>query len=141
MTIHTGPVQGGTAITVTGVNLGVTFADIQNSTLTLGGVACTPIDIDYMPGRQFVCVTNYFGTAGSNDFHMTLYGTINVNVNNAGPFMAVNPRVSSVTPAFGPLAGGTTLTVGGNVLRAGNYENTAVTLEVDGGPSYLCNIR
>ena len=125
---------------MTGDNLGVTFADIQNSILTLGGVACTPIDIDYLPGRQFVCVTNNFGSTGSNRFRMTLYGFFAVNVNNVGPFMAVNPRVSSVTPIFGPLAGGTILTVRGNELRTGNYENTTVTLEGDGGP-YPCNIR
>ncbi len=139
MTIHTGPVEGGTAITVTGVNLGVTFADIQNSILTLGGVACTPMDIDYMPGRQFVCVTNDFGTASSNDFSMTLYGNIFVTI-NAGSFMALNPIIRSVTPTFGPLAGGTTLTVRGDELGTGNYENTKVTLEVNGGPTYPCNI-
>ncbi len=137
--LHTGPVQGGTAITVTGTNLGVTFADIQNSTLILGNRNCTPIDIDYMPGTQFVCVTNHFGTAGSNRFRMTLYGTIDVNV-DADSFMAVYPGIRSVTPTFGPLAGGTILTVRGNELRAGNHENTMVTLEGDGGP-YPCNIR
>ncbi|XP_064399093.1 plexin-A1-like isoform X2 [Halichondria panicea] len=134
-----GPVQGGTAITVKGTNLGVTFADIQNSTLTLQNGGCTPIDTDYMPGRQFVCVTIRFELGpGPSAFTMILYGTQTVN---APPFTAVNPGISSVTPTFGPLAGGTTLTVRGNELRAGNHENTAVTLVVDGGSRYPCNIN
>ena len=137
--MHTGPVQGGTAITVKGTNLGVTFADIQNSTLTLQNGGCTPIDTDYMPGRQFVCVTIRFELGpGPSAFTMILYGTQTVN---APPFTAVNPGISSVTPTFGPLAGGTTLTVRGNELRAGNHENTAVTLVVDGGSRYPCNIN
>ncbi len=135
-----GPVEGGTAITVVGTNLGVTFADIQSATLTLGNGDCTPINTDYMPGTQFVCLTTRFGSTGSNLFTMTLYnGTQTANTVNADPFMAVNPIVSSVTPTFGPIAGGTTLTVRGTELRAGNYGNTRVTLEVNGS-SYPCNI-
>ncbi len=135
----TGPVEGGTAITVRGTDLGVTFADILNATLTLGSGACTPINTGYITGRQFVCVTSRFGSIGSNDFTMVLYGDINVNV-DANSFIVVNPIVRSVTPTFGPIAGGTTLTVGGNDLGVGNHENTRVTLVVSGGSSYPCNI-
>ncbi len=135
----TGPVDGGTAITVMGTDLGVTFADILNATLTLGGVACTIINTDYIPGRQFVCVTNHFGSTGSNIFTMVLYGNIDVNV-NADPFIALNPFVSSVKPTFGPMAGGTKLTVRGTALGAGNLENTRVTMEVSGGSTYPCNM-
>ncbi|XP_064398640.1 plexin-A2-like [Halichondria panicea] len=135
---ESGPVDGGTAITVMGTDLGVTFADILNATLTLGGVACTIINTDYIPGRQFVCVTNNFGSTGSNVFTMVLYGNIDVNV-NADPFIALNPFVSSVKPTFGPMAGGTKLTVRGTALRVGNHENTRVTL-VSGGLIYTCNV-
>ncbi len=137
--IPSGPVEGGTAITVRGTDLGVTFADILNATLTLGGVACTPININYMSGRQFVCVTERFGSTGPNDFSMTIYGSRNVNV-NAGSFSALNPTVSSVTPTFGPVAGGTKITVGGTGLKVGNHENTRISLEVSRGSSYICNI-
>ncbi len=122
-----------------GTDLGVIFADIQSSTLTLGGVACTPLNTDYIPGRQFVCVTNNFGSTGSNVFTMVLYGNIAVNI-NTNFFNAVNPIVSSVTPTFGPIAGGTKLTVRGTGLRAGNHENTRVSLDVIGESSYTCNI-
>ena len=122
-----------------GTDLGVTFADILNATLTLGGVACTPINTDYIPGRQFMCVTNNFGSTGSNIFTMVLYGNRDVNV-NAAPFITLNPFVSSVKPTFGPVAGGTTLTVRGTALGAGNHENTGVTIELNGGPTYPCSM-
>ncbi len=137
--LYTGPVEGGTAITVRGTDLGVTFADVQSSTLTLRDVACTPINTDYIPGRQFVCVTNRFESTGSNVFSMVLYGHIDVNI-NADPFIALNPSVRSVKPTFGPMAGGTKLTVGGRELGTGNFENTRVTIEISGGPTYPCSM-
>ncbi|XP_064398652.1 plexin-A2-like [Halichondria panicea] len=136
---ESGPVEGGTAITVRGTDLGVTFSDVQSSTLTLRGVACTPINTDYIPGRQFVCVTNHFGSTGSNVFTMVLYGHIDVNI-NADPFIALNPSVRSVKPTFGPMAGGTKLTVGGRELGTGNLENTRVTIEINGGATYPCSM-
>ncbi len=86
-----------------------------------------------------MCVTNNFGSTGSNVFTMVLYGNIAVNI-NTNFFNAVNPIVSSVTPTFGPIAGGTKLTVRGTGLRAGNHENTRVSLDVIGESSYTCNI-
>ncbi len=133
----TGPVEGGTAITVNGIDLGVIFADIQNSTLTLGGVACTPINTSYMPGRQFVCVTTNLGTGGFKNFSLTIGSR--VAIVNAGSFTAVYPAVNSVNPTFGPMAGGTTVVVRGTGLDVGNRENTSVFLDVSGS-SYVCKI-
>ena len=132
----TGPVVGGTAITVTGTDLGVTFADIPN--LTLGGVACSLLNTGYMPGRQFVCETTDFITEGPKDFSLTIGSR--VATVNAGSFTAVVPTVSSVTPTFGFMTGGTTVTVRGTGLDVGNKEGTRVSLEVSGGSSYACNI-
>ncbi len=86
-----------------------------------------------------MCVTNNFGSTGSNIFTMVLYGNRDVNV-NAAPFITLNPFVSSVKPTFGPVAGGTTLTVRGTALGAGNHENTGVTIELNGGPTYPCSM-
>ncbi|XP_064387556.1 uncharacterized protein LOC135335860 isoform X4 [Halichondria panicea] len=132
-----GPVQGGTAITVNGTDLGVTFADIQNSTLTLGGVACSPIITNFMPGRQFACITTNLGTEGPQNFSLMI-GSREAIV-NAGSFTAVYPSVNSVTPTFGPMAGGTTVAVSGTGLDVGNQERTRVSLNVSGS-SYVCNI-
>ena len=135
--LYTGPVQGGTEITVNGTDLGVTFADIQSSNLTLGGVACSPIITDYMPGRQFACMTTNLGTEGPQNFFLMI-GSREAIV-NAGSFAAVYPTVNSVTPTFGPMAGGTTVAVSGTGLDVGNQEDTRVSLNVSGS-TYACNI-
>ncbi len=113
-----GPVDGGTAITVNGTDLGVSFDDIQSSNLTLGGVACSPNDTNYMPGRRFVCETTNLGTVGSKNFSLMIGSR--AAIVNAGSFTAVHPIVSSVTPSFGPMAGGTTVAVSGTGLGVGN---------------------
>ncbi|XP_064383417.1 uncharacterized protein LOC135332039 isoform X3 [Halichondria panicea] len=132
-----GPVEGGTEITVNGTDLGVTFADIQNSTLILGGVTCTPVNTGYMPGRQFVCETTNLTTEGPKNVSLTI-GSRDAIV-NAGSFTAVDPTVNSVTPTFGPMAGGTTVAVSGTRLDVGNQQDTSVSLDISGSSS-VCNI-
>ncbi len=121
-----------------GTEVGVTFIDIQNSTLTLGGMACTPLNTDYIPWRQFVCETTNFVTGGSKDFSLTIGSR--VATISAGFFTAVVPTVSSVTPIIGPIAGGTTVTMRGTGLDVGNQEDIRVSLEVSGASRYVCNI-
>ncbi len=116
----------------------MTFVDIQNSNLTLGGVVCSPLNTSYMPGRQFVCETTKFVTEGPQTFSLTIGSR--VATVNANSFTAVVPTVSSVTPTFGFMTGGTTVTVRGTGLDVGNKEGTRVSLEVSGGSSYACNI-
>ena len=132
-----GPVQGGTEITVNGTDLGVTFADIQSSNLTLGGVTCSPINTGYKIGCQFVCMTTNLRTEGPKNFSLTI-GSREAIV-NAGSFTAVYPTVNSVTPTFGPMAGGTIVAVSGTGLDVGNQEDTRVSLNISGS-SYVCNV-
>ncbi|XP_064398635.1 plexin-B1-like isoform X2 [Halichondria panicea] len=132
-----GPVEGGTAITVIGTDFGGTFAEIQNSTLTLGGVACTALITGYIPWHQFVCETTNFVTGGLKVFSLTIGSR--VAIENGGSFTAVNSIVSSVTPTFGPMAGGTEVVVRGTALNVGNQEDTRVSLEINES-SYNCNI-
>ncbi len=135
--IPTGPVGGGTLITVMGTDLVGTFDDIQSSTLTLGGVACSPIHTGFTPWHQFVCETTNFVTGGSKDFSLTIGSR--VATVSTGSFTAVDPTVDGVTPIFGPMAGGTTVVVRGTGLDVGNHEDTRVSLEVSGS-IYVCNI-
>ena len=80
-----------------------TFFDIQNSTLTLGGVACTLLNTGYIPWHQFVCETTNWITEGSKVFSLTIGSR--VAIVNGGSYTAVAPTISSVTPTFGPMAG------------------------------------
>jgi hypothetical protein len=105
-----GTVAGGTAVTITGTNF------VTNATATVGGVACTSPTV--------VNATTLTCTTGARTA-----GTVNVVVTNpdtqAGTgaglytYLDVAPGVSSVAPASGPIAGGTTITINGTGFQAG----------------------
>ncbi len=120
-----------------GTDFGGTFVEVQNSTPSLGGVACTSLITGFKPWYQFVCETTNFVTEGSKVFSLTIGSR--VAIENGGSFTAVDPTVSSVTPTFGPMAGGTAVVVSGTGLDVGNQEETRVSLEVSGS-NYVCNI-
>ena len=127
-----GPSQGGTTITITGRELGVNFIDVS---IRIGSITCTTTDPDsYIPGRQISCTTISAVSAGPQILIVTTPAGSNApNLQ----FRYVDPQVSGVVPALGPLAGGTRLTVSGSDLNVGNTENTRVTL-VDGT---ICDVE
>jgi plexin A len=124
-----GPPEGGTTITITGTDLGISFNDFNapGSSIRVGGVACTPTDPDgYVPGRRISCITTSSGgSTGPRTILITL-------PNGAGAsntqFNIVSPEITGVFPSRGPQAGGTKLTVYGTNLDIGNTENTRITL-------------
>ena len=127
-----GPVEGGTSITVRGSDLGVTFSDLQSGMVTLGEVPCDPVDIGYISGEQFVCVTNTFTTPGDKSFNVTIGIRQSMTTSTASPivFRAVQPTVTGIFPNIGPVAGGSTVYVNGTGLDVGNQRNTTVTFEL-----------
>lgn len=122
-----GPTEGGTTITITGTDLGVTFEDFTNSSITIGGVSCTPTDHEsYIPGRQINCNTTGFPLRMSAE-------KIKVSLASGqglseGQFTLSNPEIFDIHPFLGPVAGGTPLSVKGSYLNIGNTENTRITL-------------
>ena len=138
-----GPVDGRTSITVMGSDLGVTFSDLQSGTVTLGGVPCDPVDIGYIPGEQFVCVTNTFTTPGDKSFNVTIGTRQSMTTASPMTFRAVEPTVTGISPNIGPVAGGSTVYVNGTSLDVGNRGNTTVTFELSGAnaTNVTCDIR
>lgn len=100
---NSGPQSGGTAVTITGLNLTGTAA------VTFGGAAATAVSVvnnttvtattpAHAPGTVDVQVTNATGTGtGSGLF----------------TYLVVPPTVSSVSPNSGPATGGTAVTISG----------------------------
>ncbi len=129
--------EGGTVLTVQGTNLGVSFIDIQGSILTVGSQPCTPMDVNYFPGRQFVCEIPNLLTPGPKELSLTIGAR--VATVTADPFVAVEPIVSSVFPSLGPVAGGTVVSVRGSGLGIGNKIKTVVNLELS-ETIYSCNV-
>jgi hypothetical protein len=104
-----GPVTGGTLVTVNGSN----FA--SGSTVSFGGASAT--SVNFISSSQLTAVTPA-GTAGA----------VNVTVTNPDPstaslsngFMYVsNPTITSVSPNSGPTTGGTTVTISGSGFQSG----------------------
>ena len=121
-----GPPGGQTTITIDGTNLGVIFSDILS--ISVGVRQCDSIENQYSSGVQIVCTIN------SNNVNIEGTEAVTVIINTSGGnmlatsnlFMIAIPRIVSVTPQFGPVSGGTMVTVIGEYLDIGNKENTRV---------------
>jgi hypothetical protein len=98
-----GPTAGGTVVTITGTGF------VSGATVTFGGTAATPV--------VFGSATSITATTPAH-----AAGPVNVVVTNpdlqsgtlAGGFTYVAPpTVTAVSPSFGPVAGGTSVTITG----------------------------
>ena len=119
-----GPVEGGTTITITGTDLGVTFDGFIANSITIRGVPCTPTDRQsYIPGKQIRCITTQGVTTGP----ITVLVSLRSHPGKSDmQFIVVNPQVRQVIPTLGPMAGGSRLTVWGSNLNIGNLEDTTI---------------
>ena len=135
---QSGPPSGGTVITITGRNLGVTIADFSApNSITVGGVSCTPFSEGYVSGARVLCRTGASLPLDLQNLVVTLpRNGLPVAVSASG-FMVTMPTLSSVEPSFGPIAGGSELRVRGTGLDVGN--TARVTLNGVNGPE--CSVR
>ncbi len=122
VTPNKGPVAGGTSVVIAGTNL----ADATS--VTVGGTAAT-VTADTATS---ITATTPAGTAGAADVVVTTAGG---SVTDTGGFTYVAaPTISSVTPAQGPLTGGTSITIAGtNLANATSVTvgGTAATVTAD----------
>ena len=118
---QTGPPQGGTNITITGRNLGVTFSDFTANSITLtsgsNSVQCTPISDGYMSGSEVRCTMN---VVQDGSYTLAINIPSGMGTYNDGTFVVSLPTVTGATPLQGPIAGGTTVTITGTDLNIGN---------------------
>lgn len=113
VTPSSGPTTGGTTITVTGTffragaTVKVGMNDCMSVSVQMGGTALTCTTPTGSSGPVAVSVTNPDGQTGL--------------LNNAFTYLAPvpPPTVSSLSPAFGPVSGGTQVTVLGTNFQAG----------------------
>ena len=125
-----GPTEGGTTVTITGTDLGTSFGDIVS--IKVGSLTCTPIEDSYLVGRSITCDISGQSQPGSVDFVVTVSRMGGTNQNVATWFRFGQPRVYSVSPSYGPSAGGTIVRVRGEDLNIGNIEKTTVSLLTTG---------
>lgn len=109
LSVSNGPSSGGTAITITGTNF------LAGATASFGGSNCTSLTV--VSSSSITCTT----TSHAN-------GVVDVTVTNSdtqsGTFSSSYtyqgaPTISSISPAGGDIAGGTTITITGDQFYAG----------------------
>uniref|UniRef100_A0A8D3C194 Plexin b1a n=1 Tax=Scophthalmus maximus TaxID=52904 RepID=A0A8D3C194_SCOMX len=120
-----GPVEGGTVVTISGSNLGQRAEDIQSS-VTVAGVPCSVIHSRYEVSSRIVCETTR--SVGEKS------GQASVKVRGGGlglsaqTFSFQDPVLSSIFPQRGPKAGGSSLTIRGRRLRTGHPSEVSVLI-------------
>jgi hypothetical protein len=104
-----GPVTGGTVITLTGTN----FA--SGATVLVNGVPATAVT--FVSATQ-VRATTPAGVVGARTVLITNPSGQSASLTNAFTYLAA-PTVTAVSPASGPTSGGTTITVTGTAFVSG----------------------
>ncbi|KAM4654310.1 plexin-B1 isoform 4-T7 [Amazona ochrocephala] len=120
-----GPVEGGTRITITGSNLGQKHQDIAE-TVTVAGIPCAVDAQEYEISSSIVCITGRSWTERSG------HAVVEVPGGGRGVsghvFTYQNPELKSIVPTQGPKAGGTCLTLLGSKLLTGHPSEISVLL-------------
>ncbi|KTF89926.1 hypothetical protein cypCar_00041396 [Cyprinus carpio] len=131
--IHTieplsGPVEGGTVLTVSGSNLGQRAEDIQHS-VTVAGVPCTVIPDRYEVSSSIVCETT--ASAGEKSGHVS----VQVKGGGIGQSAQRFRYQLRVCVTKGPMSGGTSLTITGRDLLTGR--SNEISILIGGVPCYI----
>ena len=119
-----GPIEGGTTITITGRELGITFDDFAPESIKVGNVLCTLVNMSYVPGVQILCTTGRLKSQ-TNTILISLHSNA---VTSSEHFVVATPKVFGVSPSLGPMAGGTRLILLGVNLDIGNREDTRIAI-------------
>uniref|UniRef100_A0A7N8XWS6 Plexin-A2-like n=1 Tax=Mastacembelus armatus TaxID=205130 RepID=A0A7N8XWS6_9TELE len=119
-----GPLEGGTLVTIQGLNLGLSFSELQGN-VEVAGVQCTPQEQGYITAEQIVCEMAA-APKGSAP------GPVKLCVGECRPelraqssqlYSFVIPLMLALTPSRGPESGGTKVTIVGENLGAGSTVN------------------
>ncbi|XP_059687175.1 plexin-A2 [Gavia stellata] len=116
-----GPPEGGTRVTIRGVNLGLDFSEIAHG-VQVAGVQCTPLPEQYIVAEQIVCEMGQALPGISSGPVLLCIGECKpeFTARSAQQYMFVTPVVSFLNPSRGPESGGTMVTISGHYLGAGS---------------------
>ncbi|MHB1552814.1 MAG: IPT/TIG domain-containing protein [Acidimicrobiales bacterium] len=115
ITPSTGPVAGGTTVTITGTGF------TKTATVSFGTTAATKVTVTspttivatsppaQTPGQVHVVVKDAAGTSATSTADVFTY----VAPSSSSPSSSVTPTVTGISPATGPATGGTTVTITG----------------------------
>lgn len=124
-----GPFEGGTTITITGRELGVTIDDFNASSIRVGTIPCTPIQEGYVSGREIQCQTTIKkSSVGASSVNIEVVLSTGQAVSQQ-EFRLLTPEITEIDPLLGPVAGGTQLTLKGQNLNIGNIYDTRISID------------
>ncbi|XP_049316006.1 plexin-A2 [Bactrocera dorsalis] len=114
----TGPWEGGTNITIRGINLGKNFSDIYSG-VRIAGISCMPFSEYYVDTKEIVC------NVDSPGVQLYRSGRIVVQIGDyrgesKEDYEFVDPKITHFSPQYGPVSGGTHLRIVGKYLNAGS---------------------
>jgi len=130
-----GPIEGGTNITIRGINLGRSFEDIMHGVhiaheqngVTIGLINCIPFRELYVKTAQITCqVQESIISNGHGSLIKIISGVVIVKVlgdytaKSRDRFSFVSPTMLDFKPTKGPVSGGTLLTISGFNMNAGS---------------------
>ncbi|XP_064778546.1 plexin-A2-like isoform X3 [Oncorhynchus masou masou] len=116
-----GPPEGGTKVTIHGMNLGLAFSEMVDN-VKVAGVKCSPVEEGYIIAEQIVCEMD----AAPAD---SKAGPVQLCVGECIPalkthssqlYSFVMPSVQGLSPTRGPESGGSKVTIMGENLGAGS---------------------
>ncbi|NXS60366.1 PLXA2 protein, partial [Brachypteracias leptosomus] len=116
-----GPPEGGTRVTIRGVNLGLDFSEIAHG-VQVAGVQCTPLPDQYVVAEQIVCEMGPALPGISSGPVLLCIGECKpeFTARSSQQYVFVTPVVSFLNPSRGPESGGTMVTISGQFLGAGS---------------------
>ncbi|NWT39763.1 PLXA2 protein, partial [Chroicocephalus maculipennis] len=116
-----GPPEGGTRVTIRGVNLGLDFSEIAHG-VQVAGVQCTPLPEQYVVAEQIVCEMGQALPGISSGPVLLCIGECKpeFTAKSTQQYVFVTPAVSFLNPSRGPESGGTMVTISGHYLGAGS---------------------
>ncbi|XP_059805912.1 plexin-A2-like isoform X2 [Hypanus sabinus] len=119
-----GPREGGTQVTIQGINLGLDFLDIANS-VRVAGVQCIPLLNGYIIAEQIVCEMGEARLLKESGPVQLCVGECEPRfmTESAQQYTFVKPSLQDLSPSRGPESGGTMVTITGKHLGAGSSVN------------------
>ncbi|CAI4227140.1 unnamed protein product [Auanema sp. JU1783] len=112
---NSGPMEGGTVLTINGKDLGSSLEDVQDR-VTVAGSRCQVIH--YVISKQIVCRLEKGNSSGP--IRISIGRASKRTADSKESFTFVDVKLFSVSPLFAPLSGGTKLTFYGTNLNAGS---------------------
>uniref|UniRef100_A0A0K2U8T1 Plexin A [Tribolium castaneum] n=1 Tax=Lepeophtheirus salmonis TaxID=72036 RepID=A0A0K2U8T1_LEPSM len=115
----TGPWEGGTNITIHGINLGKQFNDIYGG-VTVAGVYCDPYAHLYQRTEKIVCKLEGPGTLEKKNGPVIVH-VADFRGESTEDYEFIDPQLKYIRPLSGPQSGGTRIRIIGEYLNAGSH--------------------